>query len=163
MPTDAELRAQFWAALRSDRTVMLGLAGEWPEPPRPMTALIDDKADHGPVWFFTARDTQLAGMLTATTPSVFTFASKGHEVFATVSGNLTPDTDRRVIDRLWSPFVAAWYDGGKDDPNLLLLRFDPMEAEIWQSGSSLLAGLKMLLGADVKAEHKDKVTKGPLT
>ncbi len=163
MPTDAELRAQFWTALRSDRTVMLGLAGDWPEPPRPMTAITESDADHGPIWFFTAKDTQLAEMLTATTQSLFTFASKGHDVFATVHGNLTPDNDRAMIDRLWSPFVAAWYDGGKDDPKLLLLRFDPVEAEIWQSGSSLMAGLKMLLGADVKQDYQDNVTKGPLT
>ena len=163
MPTDAELRAQFWTALRSDMTVMLGLAGDWPEPPRPMTALTEDKADHGPIWFFTAKDTQLAEMLTATTQSFFTFASKGHDIFATVRGSLTPDNDRAMIDRLWSPFVAAWYEGGKDDPKLLLMRFDPVEAEIWQSGSSLMAGLKMLLGADVKRDYQDKVTKGPLT
>ncbi len=163
MPTDAELRAQFWTALRSDRTVMLGLAGDWPEPPRPMTALIEGDSDHGPLWFFTSKDTQLAEMLTATTQSLFTFASKGHDVFATVHGNLTPDTDRARVDSLWSPFVAAWYPGGKDDPNLLLLRFDPVEAEIWQSGTTLMAGLKMLLGADMKQEYQDKVTKGPLS
>lgn len=162
MPTDADLRAKFWKGLRDDRTVMLGLDGDWPEPPRPMTALTDGEADHGPIWFFTAKDTQLAEMLTETSPSVLTYTAKGHDLFATVRGNLTPDNDRATIDRLWSPFIAAWYEGGKDDPNLLLLRFDPMEAEIWQSGSSLIAGLKMLLGADPKQDYQDNVTKGPM-
>ena len=46
---------------------------------------------------------------------------------------------------------------------MLLLRFDPVEAEIWQSGTTLMAGLKMLLGADMKQEYQDKVTKGPLS
>lgn len=163
MPTDAELRAQFWKALRGDQTVMLGLAGDWPEPARPMTAILEGREDHGPIWFFTAKDTQLAEGLEATSPAFFTFASKGHDVFATVQGNLTPDNDREMIDRLWSPFVAAWYEGGKEDPKLLLMRFDPVEAEIWQSGSSLVAGLKMLLGADVQKDYQDNVTKGPLS
>lgn len=162
MPTDAELRARFWTGLRDDRTVMLGLAGDWPEPARPMTALLEGDQAQGPVWFFTARDTQLAEGLAATTPAFFTFASKGHDLFATVQGNLAPDDDRAMIDRLWSPFVAAWYEGGKADPKLLLMRFDPVEAEIWQSGSSLVAGLKMLLGVGVRNVHQDNVTKGPL-
>lgn len=68
-----------------------------------------------------------------------------------------------VVDRLWNPFVAAWYPAGKDDPTLLLLRFDPAQAEIWLNGSSLVAGLKMLLGRDPKQDYQDHVTKGPLS
>ncbi len=162
MPTDADLRAQFWAALRTDRIVMLGLGGEWPEPPRPMTALLETGADQGPIWFFTARDTQLADMLTATTQSFFTFVAKEQDIFATVQGHLTPATDRATIDRLWSPAVEAWYAGGRDDPLLSLLRFDPIEAEIWHSGTALMAGIKMLLGVDPVPADQDNRTKGPL-
>mgnify|MGYP006140606399 CR=1 FL=1 len=45
-----------------------------------------------------------------------------------------------MIDRLWNPFVAAWYQEGKDDPKLALLRLDAERAEIWENGSSLIAG-----------------------
>ena len=62
-----------------------------------------------------------------------------------------------MVDKLWNPFVAAWFEGGKDDPNLQLLRFEPERAQIWLNGSSLLAGMKMLLGADPKKEYADKV------
>ena len=33
--------------------------------------------------------------------------------------------DPKTIDRLWNPFVAAWFEGGKSDPKLALLRFEP--------------------------------------
>ena len=62
-----------------------------------------------------------------------------------------------MVERLWNPFVAAWFEGGKDDPKLRLLRFDADKAEIWLDDSSLLAGIKMLFGADPKKEYKDKV------
>ena len=52
--------------------------------------------------------------------------------------------------------MAAWYTG-KDDPSLRLLRFDPDGAEIWLNGSSLLAGIKMLVGVDPKQDYQDKV------
>jgi hypothetical protein len=38
-----------------------------------------------------------------------------------------------------------------------LLRFDAERAEIWLDGSSLVAGIKLLLGADPKQDYKDKV------
>lgn len=164
MTTDEDIRARFWKALKADMVVMLGMDGV---PPRPMTAQLE-KADHatdgqhGPIWFFTARSTELGEALQTTVPATFAFSSKGHDIFATVQGSLTPDTDRATVDRLWSPFVAAWYEGGKDDPDLLLLRFDPVRAEIWLNGNSLVAGLKMLLGVDPKEDYRDHKTEGPL-
>ena len=67
------------------------------------------------------------------------------------------DNDRATIDRLWNRYVAAWFEGGKDDPKLALLRLDPERAEIWVDASSLLAGIKLLLGVDPKKDYKDKV------
>ena len=70
-------------------------------------------------------------------------------------GSLKLDNDRAAIDRLWNRYVGAWYDG-KDDPKLALLRLDAERAEIWLDASSLVAGIKMLFGADPK-QDKDKV------
>ena len=66
------------------------------------------------------------------------------------------DNDRATIERLWNPFVAAWFEGGKADPNLQLLRFEPGRAQIWLNDHSLLAGVKLLLGRDPKAAYEDK-------
>jgi general stress protein 26 len=84
------------------------------------------------------------------------FADKGHDLFARINGTLTLANDRAVIDRLWNRFVAAWYEQGKDDPKLALLRFDPHHAEIWENEWSLIAGIKLLLGSDPKEDYADK-------
>jgi general stress protein 26 len=157
MPTANELKAKFWSALKSDMTMMLGLAGVDHSHVRPMTAQIE--GDHGPIWFFSAKDTELVKKVRRNHRAIASFTSKGHDVFATVHGTLTLDNDPETIDRLWNRYVAAWYEGGKDDPKLALLRLDPEEAEIWLDGSSLLAGVKILLGMDPKADYKDNVKK----
>ncbi|MBC2834398.1 pyridoxamine 5'-phosphate oxidase family protein [Paragemmobacter straminiformis] len=161
MTDDRELRAGFWRALHSDRTVMLGLEGG-SAAPRPMTAITEGEHDHGPIWIFTGKDTELGAKVTATAPAFFTFAASDHALFATVHGLISPHSDPAVVERLWNPFIAAWYPQGRDDKNLLLLRFDPSRAEIWKNGSGLFAGLQMLLGRDPKPDVKGHVTKGPL-
>ena len=88
--------------------------------------------------------------------AIATFASKGHDLFAAVHGNLSVSNDRAAIDRLWNPFVAAWFEG-KDDPKIALLRLEPERAEIWLDGSSVVAGIKMLFGFDPKKDYKDNV------
>lgn len=157
MTTDEKIEAKFWKALRSDMTVMLGTTELWP---RPMTAQVDGDDDRGPLWFFTSTDTELGRALeTGPAEGVMTFASKGHNVWATAAGRLSVDMDRAAIDRLWNPFVAAWYEQGKDDPKLRLLRFDADDAEIWLDGSSIVAGIKVLLGSDPKEDYEGNVAK----
>lgn len=161
MPTPQELEEQFWSAIKSDMTMMLGLAGVENAHTRPMTAQID--GDHGPIWFFTSREASLVQNLSQSSKAVATFASKNHDLFACVHGTLAIDNDRAMIDKLWNRFVAAWYEQGKDDPKLVLLRFDAQEAEIWEDASSLVSGLKMLFGIDPKVDFKDKVAKVSLS
>ena len=155
MPSPHELEARFWKALKSDMTMMVGVDGQEDGHARPMTAQLD--GDRGPIWFFTSKDSTLAKLTDAGDRAIATFTSKGHDLFATVHGTLAVDNDRAVIDRLWNRFVAAWYEGGKDDPKLLLMRLDAEQAEIWLDGSSLIAGIKMLMGSDPKEDYKANV------
>lgn len=154
MSTHQELKANLWKALEKERTAMLGCTGVYP---KPMTAQVEDGT--GTIWFFTSQENDLA-QATSRKPQqgLLMFTSKGHDMFATIGGSLCQDNDPMVIDRLWNPFVAAWYTG-KDDPTLRLLRFGAGTAEIWQNTSSLLAGIKMLVGIDPKTAFKDDVAK----
>lgn len=167
MATDAEIRRKFWKALKSDMTMFLGLAEGEDGHARPMTAQLDDALYEdgeysGPLWFFTSTDNALYRMiqqaeLAGGQPRAMAhFAAKGHDVWATLHGTLSTTRERAVIDRLWNRFVAAWYEG-KDDPKIALVRLDAQDAEIWIDASSLVAGIKMLIGIDPKEDYKDKV------
>ncbi len=157
MPLTAEIEARFWKALRSDMTVMLGLAGGGDGHAQPMTAQLGEAEGRGPIWFFTSSDVDLVRALGAGAEATMHFASKGHDLFASVEGRLSPDDDRATIERLWNPFIAAWFEGGKDDPKLRLIRFDPDHGQIWLNENSLFAGVKLLLGSDPKQAYRDKV------
>ena len=155
MPTPAELEAKFWKALGSDRTVMLGLVGVDDGQTRPMTAQFED--DKGPIWFFASTENELVNALSLGNRVIATFSAKGHDLHAAIHGTLVRDDDRTTIDRLWNPYVAAWYQGGKEDPKLVLLRLDAERAQIWLDGSSIMAGIKMLLGRDPQQGYRDNV------
>lgn len=156
MADAADIEAKFWKALKSDRTVMLGLSGVEDGFSQPMTVQVEDDG-RGPMWIFTAKDTDLVDALGGRHRALLHFAAKDHDLFAAVEGELIADNDRAAIDRLWNPYVAAWFEGGKDDANLQLLRFEPDRAQIWLDDHSLFAGAKLLLGRDPKADYQDKV------
>jgi general stress protein 26 len=121
-----------------------------------MTAQLEHE-NRGPIWFFTVKDNALVQKLSQGNRAIATFASKGHDLFATIHGTLRVNDDRTVIDKLWNRYAAAWFEGGKDDPKLVLLQLDPERAEIWGDASSLIAGIKLLLGVDPKKDYKEKV------
>ena len=157
MESTRDFEDKLWKAIKDDRTVMLGLDGVEDGHARPMTAQLD--GDSGPtLWFFTATDNAIVQALgEGAGRAMAAFVDKGHGLFASITGALREDTNPAMVDKLWNPFVAAWYEGGKDDPKLALLRLDAEHAEVWLNGSSLVAGVKMLFGADPKQDYKDKV------
>ncbi|HEV7606721.1 MAG TPA: pyridoxamine 5'-phosphate oxidase family protein [Steroidobacteraceae bacterium] len=158
--TEAEykLESKLWKALKSDRTVMLGLSGIEEGHSQPMTAqILHDEDERGPIWFFTSKDNDLVRALNETHRAVVHFSSKGHDLFASLHGELSIDNDRAVIDQLWNSFIAAWFKGGKDDPKLQLIRLDPQRAQVWLNENNLWAAVKLLLGRDPKQDYQDKV------
>jgi general stress protein 26 len=157
MPTPQELEARFWEALKSDMTMMLGIDDANGAHPQPMTAQIEGARN--PIWFFSSKETGLVRSLRDGSRATATFTSKGHDLFVALQGRLSVDNDPAIIDRLWNPYVAAWFKGGKDDPKLVLLRFDGEEAQIWEDASSLVEGIKMMFGADPKETYKEKVAR----
>jgi general stress protein 26 len=154
MARERELEEKFWKALKNDRTLMIGLV-ESDDDPQPMTAQLDGDKESGPIYIFTSSDTDLARHLEQAGEATAQFASKGHDLFAALRGRLSLYNDRETIDRLWNPFVAAWFEG-KSDPKLRLLRYDVERAHIWLNENSLFAGVKLLLGADPKKDYADK-------
>ena len=153
MTDDAKIEARFWKALASERVVMLGVDGVEDGFARPMIVQIDQ--ERSPLWFFTSSENHIVAALAQGRRAIATFAAKG-ELYASMQGSLSLSQDRATIDKLWNPQVAAWYEHGKDDPKLRLLRFDAERAEIWLDGSSFVAGIKSLLGVDPKIDNKDE-------
>lgn len=150
MPADSdraqELENLFWSELESSPFVMLGLDDARDRQARPMTAHVDGRQ----IWFFGSKSDDLVGQVQAPRAASASFAAKGHDVFAAITGRLVPETDPAVIDRLWSPAVAAWYEKGRDDPDVALVRFDTDRADLWHApaGSLLRAAYHRLTGGD---------------
>lgn len=152
MSSKDELVTEFWTALKSDRVMMLGLTSAGDDHTRPMTAQVDDA--NSEIWFFASKESALVKNIRSDSNARATFVSKNYGIFASVGGLVVNDSTPEMIDKHWNSDVAAWYKG-KTDPTISLLKFVPKRAEIWRQGSSLIAGIKVLFGADPKEIYKD--------
>ena len=159
MADEREIEEKFWSELKDSPFVMLGVEGARDGATQPMTANFDDEdCDSGRVWFFTANDHDFTRAMGQSNRGIGAYSAKGHGLFASLRGTLSIDNDRAVIDRLWNPVVAEWYEG-KDDPKLALVRFDIDDAKVWLAdlGGFLKPALNKLLGREPEAGMKEKV------
>ena len=145
-----ELKTKFWKALADSPFLFLQLDGQ-SATAVPMSPQLDKDANSS-IWFFTHNKSDFAKLGRATA----TFESKGHELFARFDGTLTRETSQERFDQFWSNFVEAWYDGGKDDPDIVFLRMDLGDAEIWDGDLGLLNTAKMALGQTVRDEAEER-------
>lgn len=142
----AQLKNDLWKKMADSPFVMLGLQDG--EHSIPLTAQLDkDQVDT--LFFFVGKDNRVA----KGGPAMAQFVAKGHDYFAGLAGTARVDNDFAMIDKLWNKQVEAWFPGGKDDPNLALLRFDIDSAELWETDMSITGKLKMLFGGKVRSDE----------
>jgi general stress protein 26 len=129
---------------------------------RPM-ALAEVEPDET-LWFLTDRHSGKVEELERDRHVAVTMQSKSK--FVSLSGTASPVEDWERVARLWKAEWQAWFPGGKDDPNLVLLRVDGQAGEYWDSsgasgvkylveaGKALLTGTRPDLGGDSKVQGK---------
>lgn len=145
-----QLKQKFWRALADSPFLFLQRSGD-SSTAVPMSPQLDKDANSA-IWFFTHKNSKFAAL----GPVTATFAGKGHDMFARFDGTLSLETSQDRFDQFWNNFVEAWYDQGKDDPDLLFVRMDLGTAEIWDGDIGLLNTARMALGVYVedKAEAR---------
>ncbi len=109
---------------------------------RPMTSQQLD--DAGNVWFFTSDESDFVRHLTTHPQVNVSFADPEDSLYVSVAGHAELTRDRAKIDELWSPLVSAWFDGGKEDPHLALVKVHVDTAEYWDTHSSKMTQLYAL-------------------
>ena len=134
----AQVEERMWKAISDDRIGMLGLTGPDGGHFQPMNSYHEEETHT--LWFFSYADNKLAGPLSGgkSEAAMFHFVDKDRQVWACVMGTLTVNKDRSRIDKFWDAQAKAWFEDGKDDPNLTLLQFTPGEAEVWINEKGLI-------------------------
>jgi general stress protein 26 len=151
MTTDAKITDRFWEELQAKPMVMLGVVGDRDGHTQPMTAQFEGRL--GPIWFFAGKDDDLFNLVGTGTRAIMSYTAPGHDLYASVHGAIFQEDSAKVVDRFWNKFVSAWYDGGKDDPNLAVLRFEPDSAKIWLAEAAFGTMVKALfMGAKAAAD-----------
>lgn len=138
-------RETLFHAMQETRIALLSIEGN-PLHPQPMTHFLDPATAE--IWYLAARDSRLVRAVGLGARAQLAFTDADHLLHAGLSGAIVQSTDEARIDAIWTPAAAAWFPGGRQDPNLVALRLTLESASVWASTSSgMRVGIEMLRGA----------------
>lgn len=76
-----------------------------------------------------------------------TYATQDQKNYVSISGDAELSTDKEKLDELWSAMDSAFFEQGKEDPDVQLIKVVPHGVECWISGSSTVNMFKMAVAA----------------
>jgi general stress protein 26 len=88
------------------------------------------------VWFFVRRDSAKVREIERQPRVNVAYASQDRNVYLSVAGIASTTDDPALIERFWSDAYKAFFPGGRDDPQLVLIRVDVTTVEYWDGPSS---------------------------
>jgi general stress protein 26 len=58
------------------------------------------------------------------------------KAYLSIAGRACVTRDIAKVQEIWSPTDEVWWPGGPTDPNVCLLRIEPLTAELWDGPAS---------------------------
>lgn len=122
--------ADLWSRVQSTRFVLLTTAaGDGSLETRPMTIQRIDEP--GTILFFASMVSPLVQGLLSRPDVNIGVADPEDDFYVSIVGRAVIAKDRSRIKELWSPLNKAWFPGGVDDEDLVLIEVTASQAEYW--------------------------------
>ena len=127
---------------------------------RPMG--LQEVDENGDLWFFSAMESNKNEEILQDNRVQLIFADPGKAHFITIYGRAQILKDREKTEELWNVFVKAWFQEGKDDPSLTLIRVKPENAYYWDTKNGKMISLLKIAASVVSGKEMDGGIEGKL-
>jgi len=99
------------------------------------------------IWFIGDKTSDVVKDIQDNPKVGLSYATQDEKDYVSVSANAELPTDKDKLDELWSPVYNAFFEHGKEDENVQLIKVVPHGVECWLSGSSTVNMFKMAAAA----------------
>ena len=113
---------------------------------RPMATQEVDEG--GNIWFMSGKNSDKNKQIENDNKVQLFYSHSGNYEYLSIFGRAEIVNDRSKIEELWTPMAKTWFEKGKDDPNISLIKVTPESAYYWDTKYNKLVSLiKFAMGA----------------
>ena len=99
------------------------------------------------IWFIGDKTTQAVDNINNNPQVNLSYVSQDGKDYVSINGKAELVDDKAKLDELWSPIYNAFYEHGKEDENVQLIKVVPNGAEFWRSGNGIINAAKLAVAA----------------
>lgn len=127
---------------------------------RPMTLLKVD--DEGNLWFMSDKSSKKNHAISENSAVAIFYLDTGKEKYLSLRGTAKILFDKKIIEELWNPFAKIWFQDGKDDPNISIIKVTPDQAHYWDTKHGKMVEFIKLASAMATGKEFDEGVQGSL-
>lgn len=109
------------------------------------------------IWFIGDKTTETVKDIQKQAQVNLAYVSQDDKDYVSITGKAELVDDQEKLEELWSPVYNAFFEQGKEDANVQLIKVVPHGAEYWLSGSSVVNMFKMTAAAVQDGKKADNL------
>lgn len=99
------------------------------------------------IWFIGDKTTETVKHIENNPQVNLSYVCEKDKAYVSINGKAELVNDQDKLDELWSPVTNAFFEHGKEDPNVQLIKVVPNGAEYWRSGNAVIGAVKLAAAA----------------
>lgn len=111
--------------------------------------------EDGSIWFFSSRGSVKNLQIKKYNKVYLMYADPGKSNYLSLNGHAEIVNNQAKIEELWNPLAKAWFEKGKDDPDITLLKVTPDEGHYWDTKNGKLISMLKIVTAALTGNHMD--------
>lgn len=120
---------------------------------RPMS--LQEVDEEGNLWFISSKESNKNFDIKEDKKVQLFFMNNSNYEFLSVYGDAFIYTDQSTIEEKWSSFANAWFEEGKEDPNVTIIRVQPTDTYYWDTKAGKMVSFLSFAWAAVTGNKTD--------
>ena len=99
------------------------------------------------IWFIGHKPSETVDNIKQNAEVNLAYVTQESDKYLSISGTAELVEDEEKLNELWSVMYNAYFEQGKDDPKVQLIKVVPHGAEYWANGNAITSAVKMAAAA----------------
>ena len=99
------------------------------------------------IWFIGHKPSETVDNIGQNPEVNLAYVTQDSEKYLSISGTAELVEDKEKLNELWSVMYNAYFEQGKEDPKVQLIKVVPHGAEYWANGNAISSAVKMAAAA----------------
>lgn len=111
--------------------------------------------DQGNIYYLISSESETYKHLKDSNKLSLSFGDPASQTYLCIHGIAEANRDQELIDKYWNKFVEVYFERGKEDPTIRVLKVQPIDAHYWDTKTNKFMTLVKVASAVVTGQKVD--------